>query len=115
MNPQSGHTKHTEETKLEQASDTLSQLPRKPRSRRAQVEYLQASILDALDKGYSYSEVSALLAEQEIDIPTRTLKQYVRDQRRHDSALEEEEDLPIESVKPKATRQKGFVEIPKEL
>jgi hypothetical protein len=68
MNPQSGHTKHTEETKLEQASDTLSQLPRKPRSRRAQVEYLQASILDALDKGYSYSEVSALLAEQEIDI-----------------------------------------------
>jgi IS30 family transposase len=113
MNPQSGHTKHTEETKLEQASDTLSQLPRKPRSRRAQVEYLQASILDALDKGYSYSEVSALLAEQEIDIPTRTLKQYVRDQRRHDLALEE--DLPIESVKPKATRQKGFVEIPKEL
>ncbi|MFM2433184.1 MAG: hypothetical protein RLZZ511_4398 [Cyanobacteriota bacterium] len=121
MSQRNEQTSDNEETRLAQAADTLSQLPRKPRSRRAQVEYLHASILDAIDKGYSYGELSALLAKESIDIPTRTLKQYVRNQKRQNAMLdeaEEEEEPAIVQPKPnnhKTNKPTGFVEMPAEL
>jgi hypothetical protein len=120
MSQRNEQTSDNEETRLAQAADTLSHLPRKPRSRRAQVEYLHASILDAIDKGYSYGELSALLAKESIDIPTRTLKQYVRDQKRQNAMLEEEEEEEATIVQPKPNNRKtnkptGFVEMPAEL
>jgi uncharacterized Zn finger protein len=45
MSQRNEQASDNEETRLAQAADTLSQLPRKPRSRRAQVEYLHAFIL----------------------------------------------------------------------
>jgi hypothetical protein len=67
MESQTRHGHDTEELKLQQVADKLKQLPRKERSLRAQVEYLRASILGAsilesLAKGYSYGEVTTVLA-----------------------------------------------------
>jgi uncharacterized Zn finger protein len=121
MSQRNEQASDNEETRLAQAADTLSQLPRKPRSRRAQVEYLHASILNAIDKGYSYGELSALLAKESIDIPTRTLKQYVRDQKRQNAMLEEEEEdeepptVPSNPPQRRTNKPAGFVEMPAEL
>jgi hypothetical protein len=67
----------TEEQRLDQIAIALDQLPRKERSLREQVTYLSPSILDALEKGYSYKDVTEILKAQGVVISISTLKQYV--------------------------------------
>jgi DNA-directed RNA polymerase specialized sigma54-like protein len=57
--------------------DKLDDLPEKtPSSKRALVEQLKPTIEQARQRGYSYEEISNLLAEEGFEIKPRTLKAY---------------------------------------
>jgi DNA-directed RNA polymerase specialized sigma54-like protein len=57
--------------------DKLDHLPEKPRnSKRALVDQLRPTIEQARQRGYSYEEISNLLAEEGFEIKARTLKTY---------------------------------------
>jgi DNA-directed RNA polymerase specialized sigma54-like protein len=57
--------------------DKLANLPQKPpSSKRALVEQLKPTIEEARNRGYSYLEISNLLAEEGFEIKARTLKTY---------------------------------------
>ncbi|HEY9639346.1 MAG TPA: hypothetical protein V6C57_02620 [Coleofasciculaceae cyanobacterium] len=65
---------------IEQAGVLLTELPQKPKvswSLREAVGLLQASIVIALNRGYTYEEVAALLGEQGINIAAPSLKRYL--------------------------------------
>ena len=100
MNQQARQPSDAEQTKLEQTIDKLTQLPHKERPLRAQVEDLRPAILEALEKGYSYSEVVALLAEQGIHITASTLKQYVHSRKPSEltSVVEEPESVETSAM-----------------
>ena len=71
---------------IEQASSALQQLPEKPRenlSLREAIAALQDTITTALDRGYSYDEVAALLSDQGVRISPTSLKSYLADSQRN--------------------------------
>jgi hypothetical protein len=65
---------------IEQATLTLQELPPKTKdtwSLREAVTLLQDSITTALDRGYSYEEVSTMLAGKGVSITPSSLKRYL--------------------------------------
>ena len=67
---------------LETASSKLEQLESKPQSEfnlRESIYYLRNQLKNALKKGYSYEDLSDILAEQDILVSPATLKQYLND------------------------------------
>ena len=66
--------------KLQTTFEKLGQLKEKPKSElnlRESIYYLRDKLKTALKKGYSYHDLSEILAEQEILISAATLKQYL--------------------------------------
>ncbi|MGK7952892.1 MAG: hypothetical protein AB4368_29910, partial [Xenococcaceae cyanobacterium] len=66
--------------KLQTTLAKLGQLKEKPKSElnlRESIYYLRDKLKSALKKGYSYQDLSEILAEQEILISAATLKQYL--------------------------------------
>lgn len=69
-----------EKAAIEEASLFLEQLPEKPRevwSLRESIDHLYDSITNALKKGYSYEELSAILTAGGIRISPSSLKSYL--------------------------------------
>ena len=67
-------------SKLSTALDKLSQLDKKPKEEltlRESIYFLRDKLKSALKKGYSYDDLSSILAEQEILISAATLKLYL--------------------------------------
>jgi hypothetical protein len=65
---------------IAQATSVLQDLPARPKeswSLREAVNLLQDSITTALDRGYSYEEVTVLLAGKGVDITASSLKRYL--------------------------------------
>jgi hypothetical protein len=70
---------------ISQASSILEELPEKPKeiwSLREAIELLQDPITAALDRGYTYPEVSKMLSERGVEISPSTLKYYLSSARR---------------------------------
>ena len=66
--------------KLQATLDKLEQLEQKPKeelSVRESIYFLRDKLRSALKKGYTYQDLSEILAEQEILISAATLKQYL--------------------------------------
>lgn len=66
--------------KLASALDKLDQLESKPKEEltlRESIYFLRGKLNSALKKGYSYEDLSEILAEQEIIVSTATLKLYL--------------------------------------
>ena len=66
--------------KLQTTLAKLGQLKEKPKEKlnlRESIYYLRDKLKTALKKGYSYQDLSEILAEQEILISAATLKQYL--------------------------------------
>jgi hypothetical protein len=111
----------TDNQQLDHIAATLNQLPRKERSLRERITYLSPAILEALAKGYSYSDMTTLLKSQGVDISTSTLKQYLY-RFRKDSGQAESMPLPepslasppIAPVTP-PTQKRRSVDMPQEL
>jgi hypothetical protein len=83
---------------ISQASSILEDLPEKPKeiwSLREAIELLKDPITAALDRGYSYPEVSKMLSERGVEISASTLKYYL-------SAARKEKD----PNKPRTRRQR---------
>ncbi|QYO62826.1 hypothetical protein [Leptolyngbya sp. 7M] len=65
---------------VNQASQILQELPEKPKeqlSLREVVDALRGHITAALDKGYSYEDITAMLAAQGVAIAPSSLKHYL--------------------------------------
>jgi hypothetical protein len=56
----------------------IQQLPRKGYSLKMLVNDMRSDIQQALDRGYSYPELAAILTKQGIKIAPRTLRAYVK-------------------------------------
>jgi hypothetical protein len=72
---------------LSQASGALQELPEKPKeiwSLREAINLLKDQITIALDRGYSYSEVSQMLSKTGVEISPSTLKYYLSSARKED-------------------------------
>lgn len=68
--------------KLETTLGKLEQLKEKPQSEfnlRQSIYYLKDELKSALKKGYSYQDLSDILAEQEILVSAATLRQHLND------------------------------------
>ena len=66
--------------KLQTTLEKLGQLKEKPKSElnlRESIYFLRDKLKSALKKGYSYQDLSEILAEQDILISATTLKQYL--------------------------------------
>jgi IS30 family transposase len=103
----------TEEQRLDQIAIALNQLPRKERSLREQITYLSPSILEALEKGYSYKDVTELLKAKGVVISISTLKQYVYKLKQAPIEAQSESTAPINH--PEETLNRRFVAMPDEL
>jgi hypothetical protein len=65
---------------IDKASDALEDLPEKPKDKlslREAVETLREPIIAALEKGYSYEDIAAMLAKQGVTIAPSSLKHYL--------------------------------------
>ena len=83
---------------ISSASSILEELPEKPKeiwSLREAIDLLKEPISAALDRGYSYAEVSKMLTEKGVEISPSTLKYYL-------SSARKEKD----GSKPKTRRQR---------
>ena len=70
----------TSKVAIDQATAALQDLPDKPKenvSLREAVDLLQDDIIAALNKGYSYEEMTEVLAKQGISIAPSSLKHYL--------------------------------------
>ena len=70
---------------ISSASSVLDGLPEKPKeiwSLREAIDLLKEPISAALDRGYSYTEVSKMLTEKGVEISPSTLKYYLSSARR---------------------------------
>jgi hypothetical protein len=70
----------TSKVAIDQATAALQDLPDKPKenvSLREAVDLLQDDIIAALNKGYSYEEMTEVLSEQGISIAPSSLKHYL--------------------------------------
>ena len=68
--------------KLQTTLDKLEQLEAKPKQEltlRESIYFLRDKLKKALKKGYTYQDLSEILADQEISISAATLKQYLTD------------------------------------
>jgi len=69
-----------QQSAIQQVETLLQALPEKPAeevSARAAVLQLQDQLKAALERGYSYAELSTILAEQGINLTAATLKTYL--------------------------------------
>ncbi|MBD2091832.1 hypothetical protein H6F67_18475 [Microcoleus sp. FACHB-1515] len=65
---------------IEKAIETLAAVPEKPKeevSLREAIEFMKETLVQLLDRGYSYEEIAEMLKESEIQISGATLKQYL--------------------------------------
>ncbi|MBE9014454.1 hypothetical protein IQ250_30135 [Pseudanabaenaceae cyanobacterium LEGE 13415] len=72
---------------ISSASTALQDLPEKPKeiwSLREAIHLLKDQIAQALDRGYSYSEVSQMLSSKGVEISPSTLKYYLSSARKED-------------------------------
>ncbi|MGG6263599.1 hypothetical protein ACQ4M3_16180 [Leptolyngbya sp. AN03gr2] len=72
---------------ISSASTALQDLPEKPKeiwSLREAIHLLKDQITQALDRGYSYSEVSQMLSSKGVEISPSTLKYYLSSARKED-------------------------------
>lgn len=72
---------------INSASSALQDLPEKPKeiwSLREAIHLLKDQITQALDRGYSYSEVSQMLSSKGVEISPSTLKYYLSSARKED-------------------------------
>jgi hypothetical protein len=72
---------------ISSASYTLQDLPEKPKeiwSLREAINLLKEQISTALDRGYTYTEVSRMLTETGVEISPSTLKYYLSSARKDD-------------------------------
>ncbi|MCU0551867.1 MAG: hypothetical protein MUC48_21215 [Leptolyngbya sp. Prado105] len=70
------------------ASSALKNLPEKPKeiwSLREAISLLKDQIILALDRGYTYTEVSQMLSSKGVEISPSTLKYYLSSARKEDS------------------------------
>lgn len=70
---------------IDQAASILEDLPEKPKeiwSLREAIDLLKDQISSALDRGYSYVEVSKMLTEKGVEISPSTLKYYLSSARK---------------------------------
>ncbi len=70
---------------ISSASSILEELPEKPKeiwSLREAIDLLKEPISAALDRGYSYAEVSKMLTEKGVEISPSTLKYYLSSARK---------------------------------
>ena len=70
---------------ISSAASILGDLPEKPKeiwSLREAIDLLKEPISAALDRGYSYAEVSKMLTEKGVEISPSTLKYYLSSARR---------------------------------
>ncbi|HTL88687.1 MAG TPA: hypothetical protein VL134_04750 [Leptolyngbya sp.] len=71
------------------ASSALQDLPEKPKeiwSLREAINLLKDQITLALDRGYSYTEVSQMLSSKGVEISPSTLKYYLSSARKEDGS-----------------------------
>ncbi len=76
--------------RLETISNGLEKLEPKPKSEltlRESISYLRDKLKNALKKGYSYQDLSAILVEQDLKISPGTLKKYLSDPSNKSSSL----------------------------
>lgn len=69
------------------ASTALQDLPEKPKeiwSLREAISLLKDQIVSALDRGYTYTEVSQMLSSKGVEISPSTLKYYLSSARKED-------------------------------
>jgi hypothetical protein len=74
---------------IAQATKMLDELPARPKeswSLREAVNMLQDSITTALSRGYSYEEVTVLLAGKGVDITASSLKRYLATAKKTDGS-----------------------------
>jgi hypothetical protein len=72
---------------IQQASSALGDLPEKPKeiwSLREAIDALKDDITLALDRGYTYPEISQMLTTKGVEISASTLKYYLSSVRRQD-------------------------------
>lgn len=72
---------------ISSASSALQDLPEKPKeiwSLREAIHLLRDQITQALDRGYSYGEVSQMLSSKGVEISPSTLKYYLSSARKED-------------------------------
>jgi DNA-directed RNA polymerase specialized sigma24 family protein len=109
----------TDNQQLDHIAATLNQLPRKERSLRERITYLSPAILEALAKGYSYSDMTTLLKSQGVDISVSTLKQYLyrfrKDTDTAESASEPSSASPMIAPVTPPTQKRRSVDMPQEL
>ena len=85
---------------LETALSKLEELEEKPQSEfnlRESIYYLRDNLKSALKKGYSYQDLSNILAEQEILVSAATLKQHLSDIE-HQSASSRKKNKPASKI-----------------
>jgi hypothetical protein len=89
---------------IAQATSVLQELPARPKeswSLREAVNLLQDSITTALDRGYSYEEVTVLLAGKGVDITASSLKRYLATaKKKADAGV----NAPAKTRKPRMTK-----------
>jgi hypothetical protein len=87
------------------ASSALEALPAKPKSNwslRETISMLQDSITEALNKGYSYPEVSKMLALKGVDISASSLKSYLASAKRGQDTAIAKGKKAVKKAAPKA-------------
>lgn len=101
--------------------EKLEQKPKEELTLRESVYFLRAQLQSALNKGYSYQDLSKILAAQEIKVSAATLKQYLTDIEKEESSRKRETklrqvkqadsaalDLPASSATPAKTELTQF-------
>ena len=92
--------------KLETASSKLEQLESKPQSEfnlRESIYYLRNQLKNALKKGYSYEDLSDILAEQDILVSPATLKQHLNDIYNKSASNKKKNQPSLKKASPKIT------------
>ncbi|MCP6760749.1 MAG: hypothetical protein NHB32_18840 [Fischerella sp. CENA71] len=101
-------TKPGQKIALEKVEATLAQLEKLEQkakedlSLRESIYFLREQLQSALKKGYSYKDLSEILAQQEISISEATLKQYLRE-------IEKEKRLRKQRTKSKQVKSASKV------
>jgi hypothetical protein len=85
-------TKGSQKISLEKLESTVAELDRLSQKKseeltlRQSIDYLRGKLRKALNKGYSYQELSEILRQQEIVITAGTLKQYINESNRKEAS-----------------------------
>ncbi len=85
-------TKGSQKISLQKLESTVAELDRLSQKKseeltlRQSIDYLRGKLRKALNKGYSYQELSEILRQQEIVITAGTLKQYINESHRKEAS-----------------------------